>query len=243
MRPPPCSSVLVSRWPAPSSIITSGTRSCAASSHRRVALGHRSPCPIEPPSTLKSSAPASAGRPSMRAHARHQRVGGDVRAARPARRSRRSCPDRTGARCAGARRACRARAASRSTRSGPPMRACAASGATRARRAAASSRPVRRRRRSPGSPRPILSQRSLPGLDCVDHWRGRHAALHLSRRAGARPALRAPALPQRAAALAARRRRHRRARARDRSRRSCASASRARRSSRSTTSSDPASRS
>ena len=55
----------VTRWPAPSSSITSGTRSCKASWHRRKRLSD-APVPMEPPSTVTSSAPATAGRPPMR---------------------------------------------------------------------------------------------------------------------------------------------------------------------------------
>lgn len=55
----------VTRWPAPSSSITSGTRSWRASWHRRKRLSE-APLPIEPPSTVTSSAPARVGRPLMR---------------------------------------------------------------------------------------------------------------------------------------------------------------------------------
>ena len=61
-RPP---AVSVTRCPAPSSIITSGTRSWRASWHSRYRLS-AAPLPMEPPRTVTSSAPASAGRPLIR---------------------------------------------------------------------------------------------------------------------------------------------------------------------------------
>ena len=57
--------VSVTRCPAPSSIMTSGTRSWPASWHSRYRLSE-APLPIEPPSTVTSSAPARAGRPLIR---------------------------------------------------------------------------------------------------------------------------------------------------------------------------------
>ncbi len=54
----------MARWPAPSSIITSGVRLRSASCAARVRLDAAA-VPIDPPATVKSSAPTITGRPSI----------------------------------------------------------------------------------------------------------------------------------------------------------------------------------
>ena len=76
-RPIPC--VAVGRPPAPSSTITSGTRSCSASSASRLRLAWV-PAALVPASTVKSSQPAITWRPSIRARAGDERVGRHVAA-------------------------------------------------------------------------------------------------------------------------------------------------------------------
>ena len=114
--------VSVTRCPAPSSIMTSGTRSWRASWHSRYRLSE-APLPIEPPSTVTSSAPARAGRPLIRPDPATRASRGDrgiVDRADQVARSRRRCPG-SNRRSSRSRALSRPRSCWRWRRASPPM--------------------------------------------------------------------------------------------------------------------------